>query len=209
MVFAFVGPEVIHVIEQPLGVFGDSVLKRWCAPRAMNRALGRCTVVASDVDDKSVVGNTHVIQRIDNARNLCVGVRKETSKRLHQSSCNWFVTVGVVGPRRHLLWSLSERGVFGNYAELQLALVDHVAQCVPAIVELTCKFVDPFARYMMRCVHGRSREVTKKWAIGCGRMLALHPRDCLISQIFGEVVFRFANMWSNGRCLVVYGGFPL
>ena len=117
MVFAFVGPEVIHMVKQPLRVFGDSVLKRWCAPRTMNCALGGCTVVTGDIDDKGVVGNTHAIQRIDNACNLCVGVRKEASKRLHQSTCNWFVAVGVVGPRRHLLWSLSERGVFGNNAK--------------------------------------------------------------------------------------------
>ena len=118
MIFAFICSEVVHVIEQPLGILGNSVLKRWSAPRTMNCSLGRCSVVAGDIDDKGVIGNTHVIQRIDDARNLCVGVRKESSKRFHQSSCYWFVSVWVVGPCRHLLWPFGQRGVFGNDAKL-------------------------------------------------------------------------------------------
>ena len=61
MVFTFIRPEVVHVVKEPLGILGNSVLKRWSAPCTMNCALSRCAVVASDIDDKSVVGNAHAV----------------------------------------------------------------------------------------------------------------------------------------------------
>ena len=44
VVLALGRPEVLDVLEQPLGVFVHAVLERRSTPRAVHRALGRCAV---------------------------------------------------------------------------------------------------------------------------------------------------------------------
>ena len=175
----------------------------------MNSAFCRCAVVASDVDDKRVVSNTKCVQRLDDARNLRISVCKKSGKRLHESSRHWLISVGVVGPCWYLFRTLGECGVSWNYAKFKLAFIDHFAQRIPAIVKLSLEFVDPFARHMMWRVHGRSGEVAKERTVVRRCVLTLHPCDCLIGQIFGEVVTRLANMRSDWCCLVIHGWLPL
>ena len=61
MVFAFCSAEIVDVLEKPLWIFGYTVLKRRCTPRAVNGAFCGCAIVAGDVNDQSIFGNFEFI----------------------------------------------------------------------------------------------------------------------------------------------------
>ena len=102
MVFAFCRAEIIHVLKEPLWVFGDTILKRRCAPCAVNGSFCRSPVITSDVNDQCVFRDAQSLKLIDDSRYLCVGVLQEPSKGFHQSACDRAVTLGVVVPRWNL-----------------------------------------------------------------------------------------------------------
>ena len=75
MVVGLVGaPDVVEVLELVLDRHLDAVEHGDLVGRADQRALGAGAVVAADVDDQRVVELAHVLDRLDHAADLVVGV---------------------------------------------------------------------------------------------------------------------------------------
>ncbi|MFT7649965.1 MAG: hypothetical protein ACI8Y4_004730 [Candidatus Poriferisodalaceae bacterium] len=62
---------------------------------------------------------------------------------------------------------------------------------------------------MMRCVDRRGSEVAEERTIRRAGLLALDPLDCLVGEVFGEVVVVSPDVGLDRRRLVVAGGFPV
>ena len=165
-----------------------AVLKRGCAPRAVHGALGGGAVVASEINHQRIVEGVLLHQIVDHPLHLSIGMGHEASEHFHQPGSHWLVAVWIFRPTRHLLRTLGQRRAFRNHSHGQLTLVYLLAQCIPALVELTLKLVDPFWGYMMRGVHGSRGKVAKERFIRCRHLLLGDPLDGFFGEVFGEVI---------------------
>ena len=102
MILATGRAKVVHVFQEPFGIFGDAVLECRGAPCAVNGAFGRCTVITGDVDDEGILVNAECFHLVEDAAQLGVGVRQETGEHFHESTGHRLVAVGILGPRGHL-----------------------------------------------------------------------------------------------------------
>ena len=153
MVIGLVGaPDVV-----PLHLLGDRqfdpVELQHFAGRAVWRAFGAGAVVAADVDDQRVVELAHVLDGLDHAADLVVGIGQVGG-----------VDVGLADEelllfgreRVPLLQQLirpgRQLGVLRDHAELLLVGEDLIAQSVPALVEQmhVADLLDPLRRRVVR-----------------------------------------------------------
>ena len=131
---------------------------------------------------------TDVLQRVDYAPDLVVGLRGEGGEGLHQ-------------PRRDLLLVRRQRVPGGNFggprrqlrigrndAQLQLALKRLLAVLVPALVELALELVDPGLRDVVRRMRRAGRVVDEERPVGRRRLLLVDIFDRLVGQIFVQRV---------------------
>ena len=114
MILTFIGSKIINVLQQPLRVLVDTILKRRCRPSTVNCSFRRCTIVACDINHQSIVGTTRLIDAIKYPFNLCISMCQKSSKYFHQSSSHWFVAIRVRIPTRNLFWPRCELRTFRN-----------------------------------------------------------------------------------------------
>ena len=144
--------------------------------RAGERALHAGAVVAPDVDHERVLELAHLLDRVDHAADVPVGVLASSPRTppsgARRGAC-WFSSseshAGIaLGPRRQLR-------VGRDHAELLLAREGLLAQLVPALVELALVPVGPLAPHLMRargCSRSRSTRTTASRSRGRGRRAA-------------------------------------
>ena len=124
-------------------------------------------VVAADVDDQRVIELAHVLDRLDHAADLMVGVGQVRGVDFDLPDKH-FLLVG--GELSQCLSRSSGQGVslasWRNHAELLLVGKDRFPQLVPAVVEQVhvADFLDPLGRRVMRRVGAAGSVVDKERA---------------------------------------------
>ena len=98
--------------------------------------------------------DAEVLDRVDEATHLVVGLLEESGVDLHLAGQHWLEFRGHVVPRRDLVVACGQFGILGNHAQLLLLGQDLLAQHVPALVELALVLVRPFLGHMVRRVRG-------------------------------------------------------
>ncbi len=142
-------PDVVEILQLVLDRNLDAVEHGDFVRRADQCAFGARTVVAADVDDERVVELAHVLDGLDDAADLVVGVGEIGGIDLDLADEHLLLVGGelvpilqqVVRPGRHLC-------VLRNHAEPLLVGEDRLAQFVPALVEQVhvADLLDPFRR---------------------------------------------------------------
>ena len=155
---------------------------------ALERALGRCAVVADDQIDQRVVEDFHVLERVEQPPDVMVGVLHERGVHFHLA-LEHRLELGIhVVPGRDLLVARRQFGVGADDAQLLLPLERDLALLVPAVGELALVLVDPLLRHVVRRVRRARREVHEERLVGHQRLLLARPGDRLVGQVFGEVI---------------------
>src|SRR6187402_3219831 len=88
-------------------------------------ALRAGTVVATDIDDQRVVELAHVLDRLDDAANLRVGISCVAGKDLRLAREEFLVGQGKRLPLRQLRWQRGKLGAFRDYAQFFLVGENH------------------------------------------------------------------------------------
>ena len=156
--------------------------------RAVERALGRGAVVADDVVDQRVVEDAQLLQRVEQAADVVVGVLHEARIDLHLPAQHGLERLGHLVPGRDLLVARGELAVRRDDAELLLPGEGLLAQLVPALVELALVLVGPLLRHVVGRVGGAGREVDEERLVGRERLLLRDPVDGLVGHVLHEVV---------------------
>ena len=188
-------PDVVEILE----LIGDrnlhAVEHRDLVRRADQRTFGAAAVVAADVDDQRVVELAHILDRLDHAANLVVGVHKICRIHIDLTEEHLLFVGGkriplleqVVRPRRH-------PGVRRDDAQFLLVLEDLVAQRIPALVEemQIGRLLDPFQRRMVRRVRAARHVIDEEGLLRRKGVDAIHVSDRLVGHRGREVVARVA-----------------
>ena len=198
----------IFVMQHLLG-FGQSqnaVVGGHLVERALQRAFGAGAVVAADVDDQRVVELAHVLDRLDDAANLIVGIGGVAGKVLRLAGIEFLLDQGKRVPLRQVIRPGGELGVRRDHAEPLLVGEDLLAQLFPAHVELAFELVAPLLLRLVRRVGAAGHVIDEERLVGCGRVQAAHVLDGLVRQVGGEVVAGLADPGKNlGRVLIKIG----
>ena len=103
--------------------------------RPVETAFGRCAVVTGDVDDDRVVEHADLLERVDEAARVEVGVLGEPGVGLHQPSADGALVVGELVPGDDSGRPVGELGARRNDARSDLGGQGLFAHGVPAPVE--------------------------------------------------------------------------
>ena len=187
-----------------------AVQHRHLVERPVQRALGRGAVIPEDVVDQRVVEDLEVLQRLDQAADVMVGVREKRGVDLHLPRQHRFHLRRHRVERGDFRRPLGELGISGNHAERLLARKGFFADLVPALVELSLELVDPFLGHLMGRVRGTGRVVHEERLVGHQRLLLAHPPDRLVGHVLGEVVPLFRRLLRlDRRGALIDGGIVL
>ena len=140
----------------------DAVLHRHLVERAGDGALHAGAVVAPDPDDHRVVELAELLDRVDHAADVVVGVLREARVDLHLARVERLELVGHVVPRGERVVARRELRIGRDDAELLLARERLLAELVPALVELPLVLVGPRLRDVVRRVAAPGREVDEE-----------------------------------------------
>ena len=178
--------------------------------RAVERALGGGAVVADDVVHERVVEGADLLQRIEQAADVMVGVFEESRVDLHLPAQHRLEILRHRVPRGDLLVARGEPAVRRDDAQRLLPRDGLLAQLVPASVELALVLVRPFLRHVVRRVGGARREVDEERLVGHERSLLPDPGDRLVGHVRHEVVALFGRrLHFDRRGPFVQRGVPL
>ncbi len=173
----------LHLVGQ-----GDAVLHRQLVERAGDGALHARAVVAPDPDDERVVELAQLIDRIDDAPDVVVGVLREAGVHLHLAGVERLEVVGHIVPGREGFVARRQLGVGGHDAEGLLTGERLLAQTVPALVELTLVLGRPGLAHVMRRVAAAGREVGEERLLGILGADVVEPLDRLVRHGVRQVV---------------------
>ena len=158
-------PDVVEFAAESATGTLDAVEEGHLVRRASRRAFGARAVVAADVDDQRVVELAHVLDRLDHAADLVVGVGEIGGIDVGLADEELLLVGGervpllqeLVGPGRQL-------GVLRDHAEPLLVGEDLLAQRIPALVEQVhvADLLDPLRRRMMRRMRAARRVVEEE-----------------------------------------------
>ena len=157
MVVGSGGAQVVYPLEILLQALGDEIEEVLLVERALGAALSRCAVVTHDHDD-GVVRFVEIVNELEDAGHLGIGVAEEAGIHLHHSrgETPLIPAQGVPGgnPGR----AFRELGPLRQQARGQLALEYCVPPLVPPLVEPSPIAVDVLLRSLVRCVAGSGGE---------------------------------------------------
>ena len=152
--------------------------------RAVEHAFGARAVVATDVDDQGVVEFAEVLDGLDDAPDLMVGVGEIGSIdiRLLDEELFLFKTERI--PFRQFFRPRRQLGVLGHDAQPLLVGEDRLAHLVPALVEEVhvADLLDPLRRRMMRRMGGARHVIDEPGLAGRDLLELLDVPDGLISH---------------------------
>ena len=128
----------LHLVGQR-----DAVLHRQLVERAGDRALHAGAVVAPDPQDERVVELAQLLDRVDHATDVVVGVLREAGVDLHLAGVERLQVVGEAVPGGEGLVARRQLGVRRDHPELLLPGEGLLPQLVPSLVELPLVLVGP------------------------------------------------------------------
>ena len=166
----------------------DAVQERHLVERAGRRPLEARAVVAPDVEDQRVVHVAHLLDRVEEAADVPVGVVLEARVDLHLPRVELLRGVVERVPRVEEIGPLGQLRVLRDHAELLLPLEDLLADLVPALVELALVLVRPLLRDVVRRVGAAGRVVEEPRLLRILRADGVQPLDRLVRQVVREVV---------------------
>ncbi len=161
---------------------------------AQGPALGARSVVAVDVDDQRVVEFADVVDRLDDAADLVVGIGGIGGEDLDLPDEELLLDVGQLVPRLDVLRRPGrERRVLRHEAHLLLVLEDGFTQRLVAVVEEVHRLdlLDPFLRRVVRRVGGAGGIFHEE---GLGRIDLVHvgdPVDRVVGHAGDQVPLAF------------------
>ena len=179
---------LVDQLELLLGVEHEAVEERHLVERAGGRALQAGAVVAPDVDDERVVEVAHLLDGVEQAADVPVGVLLEAAVDLHLAHVELLLLVGERVPGGEGVGALGELGVLRHDAELLLPRQRALAQRVPAVVELALVLVRPLLGDVVRgmgAAGGVEEHPRLVRVLGTDRV---QPLDRLVGDVVGEVV---------------------
>ena len=163
--------------ELLLGRERDAVGHRHLVEGAGDGAFEARPVVAEDVDDERVVELAHLLDRVEQAPDVRVGVLLEAGVDLHLARVERPLVVGQRVPGREEVGPRREDGILRDDAELLLALEGLLAEHVPALVELALVLLAPLGGHVVRRVRAAGRVVHEPRldrVLGTHRVQPLH-----------------------------------
>ena len=165
----------------------DPVQRRHLVEGAGEGALQAGAVVAPDPDDEGVVELAHLLDGVEDAADVPVGVLRVAGVGLHLTRVQAPLGLAQRVPRRERVVR-RQLGLRGDDPELLLARERLLAGDVPSPVELARVPVRPLARHVVRRVAAAGRVVHEP---GRARLLGAHavnPVDRLLGHVVREVV---------------------
>jgi hypothetical protein len=180
--------EVVDPGRQVLQRLGDAVPVAQLVHDAVQATLGRGAVVAGDVDDQGVVQLAGLLDRLDDAADLMVGVLHRSAEHLHPAGPDLLVGVAELLPRREGRRPGLELGVGRDDPQLLLPGQDPVVELVVAVVEPASVLGDPLARHPDRRLVRARGVVDDPRLVGMDRLLPLNERDRLVGHVGLQVI---------------------
>ena len=192
--------EFIHPLGQVLGrLHGlQAVEVAHLVVATVDRTLGGGAVIADDVVDERVVEEVQLLQHLNDAPDVVVGVFHVTRIDLHLSGQHGPECFRRRVPSRDFFIAGGELAVGWNDAELFLSGKGFLAQLVVALVELALVFISPFLGHVMRRVGGAGGKVNEERLVGRERLLLPDPFEGLVGHVGHEMVTLL------GRLLVLH-----
>ena len=181
---------------------GDAVEVGHLIEQAVHGAFAARAVVADDVEDERVVQLAEVLDGLDDAADLEVGILAEAGEDLHLAGEEPLLVGTERVPVLDGLGLGGELGAGGDDAELDLAGQRLLAELVPALVELALVLGDPLLRHVVRGVRGTRGEVGEERLVRRQRLLGVRPLDRLVGEVGHEVVVRVLRHLDAGHVLV-------
>ena len=129
-------------------------------------AFGAGAVVAADVDDQRVVEFAHVLDRLDHAADLVVGVGRVGGEDLRLAGEEFLFISGERVPLRQVVRPRRELRVRRDHAEPLLVGEDLLAHLVPAHVELALELLDPLLLRLVRRVGAAGHVIDEERLVG-------------------------------------------
>jgi hypothetical protein len=177
---------------------------------AVHGAFRRGAVVADDVEDERVVEHAELLDRVDDAADVVVGVLQESGVHLHLAFEHGLQLRRHVVPGRYLGVSRGQVRVVGQQPEFALPGECLLTLLIPSLCEAPTVLLRPFGRHVMRRVGRTGGEVHEERAVGHERLLRPDPVDRVIGQVLRQVVPLFGRRgWFDGRRPLVQRGLPL
>ena len=198
VVVGFRRAEFVDVLAHVLGRHQCYDFRRGAVERdhlveaALGRALGAGPVVADDVVDQRIVQDLQVLQRVDQAANVIIGVLQEPGVHLHLPGQDGSLLDRHILPGGDLRRALRQLGLGWDDAQCLLARERLGPKGIPALVELALVLVRPLLRHVVRRVRRAGREVDEERLVGHERLLLAHPVDGLVGHVLREVI---AFLW--------------
>ncbi len=171
------------VLERLLGV-----VEELCLVGGAGRAALRARAVVRDDHDQGVVELPLLLEVVEQATEVVVGMAQEAGEDLHVAA----VQPACVGRERRPVGDV--RVVAGQLRvgrqdpELLLARERPLAVGVPAVIELAGVPVRPLLRDVVRRVGGAEGEVQVEGLVGVDLLGVGDELDRLVDQVLGEVV---------------------
>ncbi len=219
-------PRVIHVVGlgrtqhvesaefvQRLNVLLDgrwnAVLRQQLADRAV-LSLGGRPIVSPDVKHECIVPVSEMIDLVENAARLRIGVFPEPREHFHQAALKRPLAFRNTVPRRHRRVTRSELRL-RRYPALRLgAFEDALAIGVPAVVELSFILIRPLFCYVVRTVNRTGRPIHEERLIGLERFMLPQPINRIVRQVFAQMVTFLGRLRRlDERCVPNEAWFPL
>ena len=166
----------------------DAVLHRELVERAGEGAFHAGAVVAPDVDDQGVVEFAHLLDRVEQAPDVPVGVLLEAGVDLHLPGVELLLLRGQRVPGRERGRPRGELGVARDHAEPLLPGEGLLTVGVPAVVEPAPVLIAPLGWHLVRRVAAAGGVVQEP---GLVRILGAHgmqPARGLVGQVVRQVV---------------------
>ena len=180
--------ELLDDLHLLVGVEHDAVEERRLVERAGEGALHAGAVVAPDVDDERVVELAHLLDGVEQAADVPVGVLGEAGEDLHLARVQLLLRVAEGVPGGEEVGALGQLGVRRYDAELLLALERLLAVGVPAVVELALVLVGPLLGDVVRGVAAAGGVVDEPRLLRVLSADRVEPLDGLVGDVVREVV---------------------
>ena len=168
-----------------------------------HRAAFLAGTVVRHHQEHGVVELTDGLQERRHPADVVIGVIEKSGESLLQAKRQRLLGRTQLGPGLDARISRREFGVGRHDAHLLLARKPLLANRIPASIEAAAVLGDVLGRRLVRRVGRTECEIEKKRFFRDQRFLVAHETDCMIDQVFGEVIAVFGALRLIDRMVVV------